>query len=172
MRIGHGHPEPIPRTAAEYDTYQKRLAPAQRDPYFVRLFVHHVIRAGGDRQGFLAALLGGIPKMMFLLFPLFAVSLKLLYWRTKRLYVEHLVFLLYVHAFAFLILTPLLLTHLDWLVVSTFLALLVYVVVALRVVYKQNWGKTLGKFFLLNVGYVFLLSLCLAGTALAALLLT
>ena len=172
MIVLGGRPEPLPHSRAEYDSYQSRLPPAQRDPPVARLFIYHAIRAGGDRRGFLAALLGGIPRMMFFLFPLFAVSLKLLYWRTKRLYVEHLVFLLHVHAFAFLLLTPLLLVRPDWLVVSVFVALFVYVVAALHVVYKQNWGKTLGKFFLLNVGYVFLLSLCLAGTALAALWLT
>ena len=164
-----GKPQPLPHSQAEYDAYQAHLPLTQRDPPLARLFVHHVIRAGGDKRGFVSALLNDVPKMMFFLLPLFAVSLKLLYWRTKRLYVEHLVFLLHVHAFAFLILTPLLLTHPDWLVVSVFLALLVYVVAAMRAVYKQNWGKTLGKFFLLNVGYVFLLSLCIAGTALAAL---
>ena len=172
MIVMNGRPEPLPHSRAEYDAYQAHLPPAQRDPPLARLFIYHAIRAGGDKQGFLAALLGGIPKMMFFLFPLFAVSLKVLYWRTKRLYVEHLIFLLHVHAFAFLLLTPLLLTHPDWLVVSAFLVLTVYILAALRVVYKQNWGKTLGKFFLLNVGYVTLLSLCLAGTALAALLLT
>ena len=42
----------------------------------------------------------------------------------------------------------------------------------MRVVYKQSWAKTLVKFSLLGLGYVLLLSLCIAGTALAALLLT
>ncbi len=172
MIVIGGRPEPLPHSKAEYDVYQAHLPPSQRDPPVARLFIYHAIRAGGDRQGFLAALLGGIPKMMFFLLPLFAVLLTLLYWRTKRLYVEHLVFLLHVHAFAFLILTPLLLTRPDWLVVSVFVALFVYVVAAMRVVYKQNWGKTLGKFFLLNVGYVTLLSLCLVGTTLVALWLT
>ncbi len=42
----------------------------------------------------------------------------------------------------------------------------------MHAVYKQNWGKTLVKFHLLGIGYVFLLSLCIGGTVLAALLLT
>ena len=114
-------------------------------------------------------MLNDIPKMMFFLLPLFAVMLKLLYLHPKRLYVEHLIFLLHVHAFGFLLLGPLLLVHPDWLVVAVFLVLPVYILAAMRVVYKQGWPKTLVKFSLLSLGYVVLLSLCFAGTAIAAL---
>ncbi len=163
--------EPIPHTTAEYDSYQSHRPPAERDPPLARLIVHHAIRAGQSPQTFLRDLLDDIPKMMFFLLPVFAVSLKLLYWRKKRLYVEHLIFLLHVHAFAFLLLTPLLLTHPDWLILAISLALYVYVVAAMRVVYKENWAKTLTKFHLLCIGYVFLLSLCIAATTLIALML-
>ena len=164
-----GRSEPLPYSVAEYDARQKRLPPAAQDPLLARQFVHHVVRAGQNPQTFLNALLGDIPKMMFFLLPLFAVSLKLLYLRTRRLYVEHLIFLLHVHAFAFFLLAPLLLVHPDWFIIAVWLALYVYVAVAMRVVYKQNWAKTLGKFHLLLTGYIVLLALCIAGTALTAL---
>ena len=169
ISFGGRAPDPLPHSEAEYDARQKRLPPAVQDPPLARQFVHHVIRAGQSPKMFLNALLGDIPKMMFFLLPAFAVSLKLLYLRTRRLYVEHLIFLLHIHAFAFLLLTPLLVAHPDWAVLAVCLALYVYVLVAMRVVYKQNWGKTLVKFHLLVIGYVVLLSLCIAGTTLAAL---
>ncbi len=156
-------------TLAEYAAYQKTLPPPKQDGLLARLMVQRLLKAQHSPQGFARALLDDIPKMMFLLLPLFAVSLKLLYLRTKRLYVEHLIFLLHVHAFAFLALTLLLLAHPDWLIGVVCLALLAYIAAALRVVYKQSWPKTLLKFSLLGFGYLFLLSLCIAGTALTAL---
>lgn len=160
---------PAPRTAAEYDARQKALPPAQRDAPFNQVMARHAYKAKQSPQGFISALLNDIPKMMFFLLPLFAAVLKLMYWRKRRLYVEHLIFLLHVHAFAFLALTPLLLIHPAWLVGCVSLALLVYVFAALRVVYKQGRIKTPIKFFLLGTGYVFLLALCIVGTTMAAL---
>ncbi len=130
---------------------------------------HRLLRAKQNKTGFVSALLNAIPKMMFFLLPLFAVMLKLLYRRPKRLYVEHLIFLLHVHAFGFLLLAPLLLVHPDWLIVTVFLVLPVYILAALRVVYKQSWPATFLKFSLLGFGYVCLLSLCIVGAVLAAL---
>ena len=169
MMVFGGKPEPLPHSEADYEARQRHLPPADQDPRLARQLVHHIIRAGQSPQAFVAALLGDIPKMMFFLLPLFAGTLKLLYLRTRRLYVEHLVFLLHVHAFAFLALTPLLLAQSIWLVLCVCLVLSVYILAALRVVYKQGWLKTLVKFALLGLGYSILLALCIGGTSLAAL---
>ncbi len=169
MMVFGGKPEPLPHSEAEYEARQRHLPPADQDPRLARQLVHHIIRAGQSPQAFVAALLGDIPKMMFFLLPLFAGTLTLLYLRTGRLYVEHLVFLLHVHAFAFLTLTPLLLAQPAWLVLCVCLALSVYILAALRVVDKQGWLKTLVKFALLGLGYTILLALCIGGTSLAAL---
>jgi hypothetical protein len=45
------------------------------------------------------------PRLMFVMLPIFAFILKLLYVRSKRYYVEHFVFSLHFHAFAFLLFT-------------------------------------------------------------------
>ena len=44
---------------------------------------------------------------MFVFLPLLALVMKLLYWRPKRYYVEHLLFLVHNHAFVFLALAML-----------------------------------------------------------------
>ena len=108
--------------------------------------------------------------MMFFLLPLFAVSLKLLYWRPKRLYVEHLIFLLHVHAFAFLLLTPLLLLHPAWLLGSYCFGADPCMSSPLCGLFTSKAGRQRScKFSLLGFGYVTLLSLCLGGTLLVAL---
>ena len=156
-------------SVAEYNAQQAALPARQRDAFFKRTLKRQAYKAKQSPQAFISALFSDIPKMLFFLLPLFAVALKLLYLRTKRLYVEHLIFLLHVHAFAFIALSLLVLSHPDWLVVMVTLALLVSVVLAMRVVYKQGWPKTLVKFSLLSLGYSVLLALCFAGTMLAAL---
>lgn len=96
--------------------------------------------------------------IVFLLLPVFALLLKLVYWRRHRYYVEHLTFTLHIHAFAFLILLIQLsidyFTEQDWMKNVSFLLILIYGVIAARRVYKQNWVKTLVKGFMLSVGYV------------------
>ena len=51
------------------------------------------------------AFVHNIPKAMFVFLPLLALAMKPLYWRPKRYYVEHLLFLIHNHAFVFLTLT-------------------------------------------------------------------
>ena len=169
LSLGGRTPAPTSRTAAEYDARQKALPPARRDPPVAATMVHHLFKAKQSPQTFISAVIGDFPKMMFFLLPLFAVTLKLLYLRTKRLYVEHLVFLLHVHAFAFLVLTPLLLVPIVWRGLFVGLVLPVYFIAAMRAVYRQGWPKTLLKFCLLGLGYVILLAFCFAGTTIVAL---
>ena len=58
-----------------------------------------------DGRAFLKKLLDNVPAALFVLLPLMALALKVLYPLSKRYYVEHLLFVVHFHAFAFLILT-------------------------------------------------------------------
>ncbi len=170
--VGKGTPPPPSlrlHTVEEYDASQRRKPLAKRDPPMLRTLIHHIFKANQNPKAFISAIMDDFPKMMFFLLPVFAVTLKLLYLRTKRLYVEHLVFLLHVHAFAFLILAPLMLAPRLGRGLFAGLILPVYVALAMRAVYKQGWPKTLLKFVLLGLGYVVLLFFCFTGTALVAL---
>jgi hypothetical protein len=91
-----------------------------------------------------------LPKAMFVLLPVFALLLKLLYRR--RLVVEHLVFALHSHSFFFAISLP----SVFWPSYMGYLrdlVTIVYVGVALRVVYRASWGRTIVKYLLLLMGY-------------------
>jgi hypothetical protein len=107
--------------------------------------------------------LGYIPTVMFLLLPVFAMILKLLYIRRRRFYAEHFVFLLHVHAFVYMIFASLLVvrglfTLPTWLVLSGLLWIGIYIFVAMRRVYGQGRGITLVKYWLLGVGYMVILA--------------
>ncbi len=96
---------------------------------------------------------GAAPKVMFVMLPIFALLLKLLYVRRQRLYVEHFVFALHVHALAFLVFMPLLFLHSGWKMLG-YGGIALYVLLALRAVYGQGWGRTVLKFALLGASYL------------------
>ena len=56
---------------------------------------------GTKSKLFLETLRSNIPTMMLFCVPLFAFVLKLLYFRQRRFYVEHLVYALHIHTFAY-----------------------------------------------------------------------
>ena len=99
------------------------------------------------------------PYLMFLLVPTFALLLKGLYLRRKRLYLEHLIFALHVHALAFIAFAMSAgvgalnwgsSLHLDWWMA---LAPFGYLFVALRRVYGQSPGVTALKAGVLLFAY-------------------
>lgn len=116
-----------------------------------------------------------LPLAIFLMLPVFALILKIIYIRRDYFYTEHLVFGLHTHAFAFtifsvsIILTSLLnkVDSLQGVNIVTLLGIgiaILYFVVATKIVYKQSWLKTLFKIFLLSTIYngVIILAVLLA----------
>jgi hypothetical protein len=125
-----------------------------------------------DQQSFGRALWNNIPKMMFIFLPLIAAVLSLLYIRSGRYYVEHLLFVVHFHAFFFLTgIAVLLVERLAELATgmvanvltaaqSALGAVLVfyvplYLLKAMRRVYAQRWWKTVTKYALLGIAYLF-----------------
>ena len=76
-----------------------------------------------------------VPSAWFLL---------LLYRRQKRLYVEHIVFLIHYSTLGFIIYS-LMLIHDDWALILTILLSYISLVLAIKRFYKQSWGKTFAK---------------------------
>jgi len=90
-----------------------------------------------------------IPKVMFILLPLFAFFLKLLYIRRKILYVEHLVFSLHIHTFIFIVLIISLFIPNIYVVLALILIILIYLYLSILNFYEQSIIKSFGKFFML-----------------------
>ncbi len=112
-----------------------------------------------------------VPTMMFFLLPVFAFLLKLLYARRGRLYVEHFVFALHLHAFAFAAFTVMLLVGNP--VVSNVMAcwVLLYTFLAMRRVYRQPLLRTGARYLALGLGYATVLAFALTITAVVTVLL-
>jgi hypothetical protein len=128
------------------------------------------VRARANPEGFALAAYRNIPCAFFLFLPLFALLLKLLYWK-QGYYFEHLVFALYYQAFLFL--TFVLYFVVGWLPgvlseplrVALILWPLAYVPMALRRVYGGSRITTgfkavplavlyLGTFFIFGLGFI------------------
>jgi hypothetical protein len=101
-------------------------------------------------------------RAMFIFLPLMALFMKLLYWRPRRYYLEHLLLLLHNHAFVFLWMSLYLLA-MHWLQSSgwqTALSLamggylLRYLYRSMRAFYAQSRLQTLLKFTLLLMVYL------------------
>jgi hypothetical protein len=115
------------------------------------------------------ALLDGVqdqgPRAMFLMLPIFAGILKLLYARSKRYYVEHFVFALHFHACVFLLLTIFLglqeIPGANEFPAGAVLWLwsFIYLFVAMKKVYAQGIFRTWFKFWMLFWSYA--LTLCI-----------
>lgn len=118
-----------------------------------------------------ARYLDQVPKALFVVLPLCALVLRLLYALRRHTYVEHLVFLLHFHSFMFLAYLPAVLVPYDWIGLYGFVVTLFwipgYVFVAMLRFYKQHWLLTLVKSWILGFAYMLLA----AGGALLALLL-
>ena len=100
-----------------------------------------------------------IPRALFLLLPIFALLLAIFHWRQREHYyfVDHLVFSLNVHSFAFVVLIAAV-----WLAqvasggtVGWFalLAVGLYLFIAMKRFYRQGWAITVTKFAFLSFIY-------------------
>lgn len=128
---------------------------------------------GAGVKGFVDKLGDNVPIGLFILLPMMALVLKILYPLSKRYYVEHLLFVVHYHAFIFLAITtqvlfsrfgvlvglPNAIDEIAGLSVSAYIV--VYLYKALRRVYGQRRWVTLLKLALLFFAYLSGLSLIL-----------
>jgi hypothetical protein len=152
------------------DWMQARLTPERLKAVCERVMAD-------DGRTFLSRLLDNVPAALFILLPLMAFVLKLLYPLSKRYYVEHLLFVVHFHAFVFLILTLQvlfsrlagLLSVTDAIAAITAIAVSLYVPIyfykSMRRVYEQGHFFTTVKFLGLFFTYTAGLSVIFVGAA-------
>ena len=126
-------------------------------------------KALADPERFSEALTANLQRAFFLLLPVFALLLKLLYLRRGILYLDHLVFAFHFHAFAFVVLTAMILIQaagtpshvLAPVGIASWLWIFVYLFLALRRVYggsRLTAGLRFGA-LLISYGIVFVFAL-------------
>jgi len=136
---------------------------------------------GTNAKLFLDTLRSNIPTMMLGCIPLFAFVLKVLYVRKRRYYVEHLVYALHIHTFAYVSVVVITLIGMGiarWSetargLIVALLSCVVFlqVFVSIRRVYGEGWFFTTFKFLLGGFAYLMILVFAVGMTAFLTLLL-
>jgi hypothetical protein len=151
---------------ARYDSAQLALPPSERQSKFVNDVIRRLLeifdKTRNNDSSALAVIIdtfkSNIANLIILLLPVFAGILKVLYIRRKYYYVEHLIFAIHVHCFAFLLLS--IVTVVNNLVLLSdafvgyfYFVFLLYFYFAVKNMYGQKWGRTFVKFNLLGMTY-------------------
>lgn len=141
------------------DTDVFDASPDSPDNPFKIYIRSHIEEANDDPKKFIVNTLQKLPLVLLIILPVFALFQKLVYVRHRIYFVEHLVFLLHVHTFMFLLifaggilmffLPPEYLFYIP-------LTMLLYLFIAFRRVYQQGFWKTTFKFSLLFWVYMIL----------------
>lgn len=130
----------------------------------------------GTKMGlFITTLFSNLPYMMLCCIPLFAFVLKILYIQKKIFYIDHLIYALHIHSFAYVgVMLIVLLTigvnrvmHgalAGWIIALLWIAFATQVFLSIRRVYRQGWFFTIFKFFAGGFVYLIVLSVALAVT--------
>jgi hypothetical protein len=115
---------------------------------------------GEAMRSFIAEFLRQAPTVMFLILPIYALLLKILYVRRDYFYAEHFAFALHIHAFTYLLLFLwLLLRSLPLVTAAVMIWLPVYAWLAMKRFYGQGWIKTTLKWSALAWSYLFVVSM-------------
>ena len=130
---------------------------------------------GTNLQLFLITMISNLPYMVLCCIPLFAFVLKILYLRKRVFYIDHLVYALHIHTFAYLAIILIVLATLGlnrtvsgllagWIVGVLWAIFAVQIFLSIRRVYRQDWFMTVLKFLVGGFIYLIVLSVALATT--------
>ncbi len=161
---------------ATYDSIEKTLPKNKRDGWFARrlvkkqLQIEEKYKENPDEavKKLVESILHRLPYMLFISLPLFALILKIVYFRRKQFfYADHGVFTIHLYVFTFLLLMVVFgLGKLEdatgWdslaiVMVILFLGLFFYLYKAMRKFYGQGRGKTFLKFLLVSILSLFMM---------------
>lgn len=129
-----------------------------------------------------------LPATMFIMLPIVALLFKFWYLFAKKYYLEHLIHALHNHAFLFVVLTITLLNNaliewrdpegvsalwqsMIWLNVAIYVWIPIYLLISLKTVYQQGWFLTVGKYCVIGISYIVLLTFITMAVALLSFLL-
>src|SRR5437667_12514893 len=124
---------------------------------------------------FIATLFSNLPYMMLCCIPLFAFVLKILYLRRRIFYIDHLIYALHIHTFAYVGIMLIVLATIGlnrmvpgpiagWIIALLWIAFVVQIFLSIRRVYRQGWFITIFKFLFGGLVYLIVIGAALAAT--------
>jgi hypothetical protein len=129
---------------------------------------------GTNLQLFVKTLISNLPYMVLCCIPLFALVLKILYMRRHIFYIDHLIYALHIHSFAYLATILIILATIGlsgvasgafagWIIALLWITFAAQILLSIRRVYRQGWFISIFKF--LFGGFVYLIVLVAAVAA-------
>jgi uncharacterized membrane protein len=130
----------------------------------------------GTKMGlFISTLVSNLPYMMLCCIPLFAFVLKVLYLRRRIFYIDHLIYALHIHTFAYVGIVLIVLATIGlnnvasgpiagWIIALLWIAFMVQIFLSIRRVYRQGWFISILKFLFGGFVYLIVLVAALATT--------
>jgi len=160
------------KSKEEYDSLLR--TGAKKDNWFERMFTYKGIELNkkyhNNARLAITNLLGklqhSIPQMLFVLLPLFALFLKFLYFRHKNFYyTDHAIFTIHVYNFAFILMLLIFgiskvssmsgAVWMQYINLALVFLIFFYLYKAMRNFYTQGRIKTVLKYFLLLISFLF-----------------
>jgi len=128
------------------------------------LAIQQSIKISANPKGTFSYVVGNMTWMLILLIPAIAFVFQLLYFRRKFYFVQHLAFLFHNHAFVFLMIALLVISehyvtnegfyniaeNIFWIVLN------IYLFMAMKKFYGQSYFKTLLKYLIVAISYIFI----------------
>src|SRR6266550_4592920 len=157
------------RPFAVFDSDKKSSTPFER---WIEGRAKEKMGEHGTKMGlFIATLFSNLPYMMLCCIPLFAFVLKILYIRRHIFYIDHLIYALHIHTFAYTGIMLIVLATIGliraapgpiagWTIALLWIAFVVQIFLSIRRVYRQGWFISIFKF--LFGGFVYLIVLVFA----------
>jgi hypothetical protein len=156
-----------------FDSEEKSSTPFER---WIEARAKEKMGEHGTKMGlFISTLFSNLPYMMLCCIPLFALVLKVLYIRRHVFYIDHLIYALHIHTFAYTGIMLIVLATIGlnrvipgaiagWIIALLWIAFVVQIFLSIRRVYRQGWFFTVFKFFLGGFVYLIVLVFALAAT--------
>lgn len=157
VRFQKEHPDMPIDEALDSLGYQKTFT--NRFFYNRSKVANSFMKDAESRNKFIQEMISHASISLFILLPIFTLSLKFFYIRRKFTYVEHLIFVFHTQTVFFILLTLFFLINFmvksvqPWIFVLLFL---IYLLIAMRKFYQQGYFKTFIKFIIINMVYMFL----------------
>jgi hypothetical protein len=164
-------------TPQEYLTQQKMLSKDKKAGYFERIITLRLLKINlkgeeGKKEFFkklTETFFHNIPKMLFFLLPIFALFLKLLYFRKKQFYyVDHAI--LSLHYFSLIFILLIICNYILGKIFGTdifstlgFFWTMAYLFIAMKRLYGQSWKRTFVKYCLLGFLMIFAILITIIG---------
>jgi hypothetical protein len=163
------------RRLREFDNTDSASPPNRFEKWIEGRAKEKLGERGTNLQLFLITMISNVPYMVLCCIPLFAFVLKILYLRKRVFYIDHLVYALHIHTFAYLAIMLIVLATLGlnrtvpgvlagWIVGLLWTIFAVQIFLSIRCVYQQGWFVTVFKFFVGGFIYLIVLSVALAAT--------